>query len=86
MRRGKSNREIIAYLVARYGDFVLYRPPLMYSTYLLWFGPFIGLLIGVVVLIVLVRQRARIPDGEPPSDGTRERLADLLRNREGPKT
>ncbi len=86
MRRGKSNREIVAYLVARYGDFVLYRPPLMYSTYLLWFGPFIGLLIGVAVLIVLVRKRARTPDGAPPSDGTRRRLAELLRDREGPKT
>lgn len=86
MRQGKSNRDIVRYLVARYGDFVLYRPPLMHSTYLLWFGPFIGLLIGIVVLVVLVRKRARAPDGEPPPDGARKRLVELLRDREGPKT
>ena len=52
---GKSNEEIATYMVDRYGDFVLYRPPLKKSTLLLWFGPFLILLVGVVVLFLFIR-------------------------------
>src|ERR1041384_4445209 len=45
MKAGKSDKEIIAFLTDRYGDFVLYKPPVKTTTYLLWFGPF-ALLIG----------------------------------------
>src|SRR5438128_3230878 len=45
MKAGKSDKEIIAYLTDRYGDFVLYKPPVKATTYLLWFGPF-AFLIG----------------------------------------
>lgn len=55
MNKGLSNQDIISFLVARYGDFVMYRPPLKKSTWLLWFGPFILLLIGVVVVIRLIK-------------------------------
>ncbi|HZI88812.1 MAG TPA: cytochrome c-type biogenesis protein, partial [Pyrinomonadaceae bacterium] len=41
MKAGKSDNEIITFLTARYGDFVLYRPPVRPTTYLLWFGPFL---------------------------------------------
>lgn len=85
MRQGKSNPDIIKYLVARYGDFVLYRPPLMHSTYVLWFGPFVALLIGLGVAVVLVRRRAAAREAEPLSDDARTRLADLLRDHEEPK-
>lgn len=55
----KSEREIADYMVDRYGDFVLYRPPLNRNTLLLWAGPFIILLIGVTLLIrTIVRRRA----------------------------
>lgn len=57
---GRSDREIRDYLVARYGDFVLYDPPLKGTTWLLWFGPF-ALLVGGAVLawqVLLRRQRA----------------------------
>ena len=47
---GDSDKEIIAYMVSRYGDFVLYRPPVKNTTYLLWFGPFLMLLIAVIVI------------------------------------
>ncbi|MGB1580159.1 MAG: cytochrome c-type biogenesis protein [Nevskiales bacterium] len=46
---GKSNAEIKAYLVERYGDFVLYRPPIKPSTWLLWGSPFLLLLLGLVI-------------------------------------
>lgn len=59
---GRSDEEIIEYLTARYGDFVLYRPPLQSNTLLLWFGPFLLLLVAGVVLIFTVRRRAQVAD------------------------
>lgn len=54
---GSSDREIIDYMVNRYGDFVLYRPPVKMSTVLLWVGPFIILLIGLFVITRVIRNR-----------------------------
>jgi cytochrome c-type biogenesis protein CcmH len=62
LRKGQTQEEIVAYMTARYGDFVLYRPPLKESTTLLWFGPGLLLLGGVVGLVVVLRRRARLPD------------------------
>ncbi len=63
MRQNKSDKEIIDYLVARYGDFVLYDPPMKRYTLLLWFGPFLLLLGGVGVLLYQLRKRRRnVPD------------------------
>jgi len=59
VRAGKSNREVIDYMTDRYGDFVLYRPPLKPLTVLLWAGPFLLLLGGLVVMVRFVRARAR---------------------------
>jgi cytochrome c-type biogenesis protein CcmH len=56
---GKSDVEIKDYLVARYGDFVLYRPPVKSTTWLLWFGPFVLLAFGVVVWWMILRRRRR---------------------------
>jgi cytochrome c-type biogenesis protein CcmH len=64
MDQGKSNEQIVNFLVARYGDFVLYDPPLRPSTYLLWFGPFILLLIAALVLFYSVSKRSRRPEAE----------------------
>ena len=58
---GKSDDDIRAYLVARYGDFVLYKPPVKSTTYLLWFGPFALLAGGAIVWLVVLRRRARMP-------------------------
>jgi cytochrome c-type biogenesis protein CcmH len=55
---GKSDDDIRSYLVARYGDFVLYKPPVKLVTYLLWFGPFVLLAFGGVVWWIVVRRRA----------------------------
>ena len=57
--QGKSDAEIKDYLVARYGDFVLYKPPIKSTTYLLWFGPFAFLLGGGLVWFVVLRRRGK---------------------------
>jgi cytochrome c-type biogenesis protein CcmH len=58
MREGKTDKEVIDYLVARYGDFVRYRPPVNNSTALLWFGPFLLLIIGGLVLYRVLKKHA----------------------------
>lgn len=59
LQQGRTETEIADYMVERYGDFVLYRPPLTGATLLLWIGPFLLLLAGVCWLIILLRRRAR---------------------------
>jgi cytochrome c-type biogenesis protein CcmH len=76
LKSGKSERDVIDFLVARYGDFVLYRPPLKASTALLWAGPFLLLAVGLALLVWRVRRR-RAPDPEL-SDADRARAAKLL--------
>jgi cytochrome c-type biogenesis protein CcmH len=73
---GKSEREITDYMVARYGDFVLYRPPLKATTVLLWVGPFLFLLGGFYLLARVLRHR-RVAAPEL-SDAERSRAAKLL--------
>jgi len=81
LEEGKSNDEIVAYLVDRYGDFVRYNPPVNTITLLLWYGP-AGLLIlgfGVLTVILVRRRRAdTAPAARTLSDAERERLATLL--------
>lgn len=78
MRSGKSDAEIRDFLVARYGDFVLYRPPVKSSTYLLWAGPFVLLLTAVVVLALLLRRRRLA--AAPGLDAAAARRAEQLLN------
>jgi len=59
MRRGLSDAQIEQFLVARYGEFVLYRPRVEASTWLLWFGPALVLLAGGAVVVAIVRRRSR---------------------------
>ena len=61
---GKSEQDIIDYMVNRYGEFVLYRPPLKMTTVLLWFGPAIILTIAVITFLVYSRRLRRKPDLE----------------------
>ena len=60
LRQGQDKQQVIDYLVARYGDFVRYQPPLKTSTLLLWFGPF--LLLAVAALVLIRNSRARRSD------------------------
>jgi cytochrome c-type biogenesis protein CcmH len=64
MRSGKSDEEIKQFLVARYTDFVLYKPRVAPTTWLLWFGPLLLLVGGAVVLVGIVRKHGR---GAPPA-------------------
>ncbi len=57
--KGKSDPEVKEYLVARYGDFVLYNPPVKPSTYILWYGPFVLLGIGFLVLLRTLKRRSK---------------------------
>ncbi len=67
MRQGQSDAQIKQFLVARYGEFVLYRPQVESSTWLLWFGPALVLLAGGVAVARIVRARARDARGQAPA-------------------
>jgi cytochrome c-type biogenesis protein CcmH len=60
LRSGKSQQDITEYMTARYGDFVLYRPPVKATTALLWFGPPLLLLLGALTLWRVLRNRSRL--------------------------
>lgn len=82
---GKSDREIIDFMVVRYGDFVLYRPPVKGITLLLWGGPVALMLLGLVVLLRYLRRRAaRVADDAPLSADEAGR-AEALLNESNPK-
>ncbi len=73
---GRSERDVREFMVARYGDFVLYKPPFKATTLLLWGGPFLFLLLGVFLLLKRVRRR---PEAAPElSEAERARAAKLL--------
>jgi len=75
---GKTQKEIVDYMVQRYGDFVRYRPPVKPTTYLLWVGPFILLIAGVILLVSNLRKRKRVIADAPLSADENERLKSLL--------
>jgi cytochrome c-type biogenesis protein CcmH len=77
---GKSDGEIKAYLVARYGDFVLYKPPVQGNTTLLWFGPFALLLAGAGVWWLLSRRRAAVVAANAMSVDEEQKAKSLLDN------
>ena len=79
--QGKSDAQIRDYLVERYGDFVLYRPPLKASTLLLWLGPFVLVAAGAIVFAVVIRRR---PAASVPAAAARPRaeIEALLEKRE----
>ncbi|MFQ5756031.1 MAG: cytochrome c-type biogenesis protein [Acidiferrobacterales bacterium] len=77
MKQGGSDKEVIAFLVARYGDFVLYRPPVKPITYLLWFGPALLLMLGIVVMVRFVRRRPA-QTARALTEKERQQMAHLL--------
>ena len=70
LRQGRSDAEIMQYMTDRYGDFVLYRPPVKPTTWVLWYGPAALLLGGLAALVLVLRRRSRMgadafePDGD----------------------
>jgi cytochrome c-type biogenesis protein CcmH len=76
LEQGMSDKDIVAYMVERYGDFVLYRPPVKTTTWLLWFGPFL-LLIGGVIFLGMKLRRGR-PNVEALPEAEMQRAAAML--------
>ncbi len=77
---GERDEQIVTFLVERYGDFVLYRPPLTKNTWLLWFGPFLFMLIGIIFAIILIKKQSA--DKSVPSElneSQQQRLTELLK-------
>ena len=78
IRQGKSDAQVVEYLVSRYGDFVRYRPPLKPTTCLLWAGPFVFLVLGLGGLVLYLRRRP-VAAGAL-SDAERKQAESLLEN------
>jgi cytochrome c-type biogenesis protein CcmH len=82
IRDGKSDSEIMDFMVSRYGDFVRYRPPLKASTWLLWFGPALLLIGGIAALLVYLRRRNTAIGDAPLSADQLQRAERLLEREE----
>jgi cytochrome c-type biogenesis protein CcmH len=82
IKKGMTDKQITDYLVARYGDFVLYDPPVKETTLLLWYGPFALLLIGAGVLFYQLRKRRRVVPEAELSAEAQQRAAALLNDQE----
>jgi cytochrome c-type biogenesis protein CcmH len=80
IKEGKSDNEVKDFLVSRYGDFVLYRPQIKPSTYLLWAGPFLLLFIGLFTLFRFLKQRSKEVVDTPLSDEEKKRAEALLKD------
>jgi cytochrome c-type biogenesis protein CcmH len=79
MKAGKTDKEILAFMTERYGKFILFRPPVDPTTYLLWFGPFVLLLGGLLVLFRYVKQRRELIVEQPLSADERRRAEAMLK-------
>ena len=79
MKAGKTDKEIVTYLTDRYGQFVLYRPPVEPTTYLLWFGPFLFLLGGLAILFRYVKRRRQLIPESPLTLEQRRKVDEILK-------
>ena len=77
MKSGKSDQEVIDFLVKRYGDFVLYNPPVKPSTYLIWYGPFVLLAIAALLLVRAVGRQRQVHEPAISAED-RKRLDEIL--------
>ncbi|HEY7774552.1 MAG TPA: cytochrome c-type biogenesis protein [Marinagarivorans sp.] len=76
---GKNDQDIVDFMVGRYGDFVLYRPPLQKNTYILWYGPVFMLLLGIVILALIIYRRSKTPNSNGGlTDGEQESFETFL--------
>ena len=82
IKQGKTDAEIREFMVSRYGDFVLYRPPVKPSTWLLWAGPFALMILGVVALFVYLRRRSADVGTDVLTDDERKRAEAMLQEGE----
>ncbi|VAX13594.1 Cytochrome c heme lyase subunit CcmL [hydrothermal vent metagenome] len=80
IQNNATDKEIIAFMVDRYGDFVLYKPPVKPTTWLLWFGPFILVAVGLFILIRVIRNTRKQADTKLTEDEQKQ-LDSLLKNK-----
>ena len=78
IKEGKSDQQIRAFMVERYGDFVLYRPPVKPITWLLWIGPFVILVIGIAFLLSYSRRRNTLVSSKILSEEDNQKIDALL--------
>lgn len=78
IREGKSDQEIIDYMVARYGEFIRYRPEMSLQNMLLWIGPFILFVVGIWALFVQLRKRREMIQDTPLSDDDEKRVQAII--------
>ena len=78
IQNGASDQEIINFMVVRYGDFVLYRPPFKSTTAFLWIGPFIILIVSFVILLMFIRRRRQV-DAVQLDESEQARARELLK-------
>ena len=79
LEQGSSDQEILDFMSDRYGDFVLYRPPVKPHTLLLWIGPFLFLIGGIIIAIAMIRKRASSIPEDTLNDKDRQKLQSLLK-------
>ncbi len=84
LQAGESQQQILDFMVARYGDFVLYRPPLKATTILLWLGPFVLLVVAAVLMGLNIRRRRRAVMAQEWSQEQQKRARALLDDGTGP--
>jgi cytochrome c-type biogenesis protein CcmH len=85
IKSGKTDAEIKDFLVSRYGDFVLYKPPVKPTTWLLWFGPVLLLLGAIWLLISTIRKSQKNANNQVLDDAKRAKAQALLHNTDSPK-
>lgn len=80
VEEGQQDAEITDYMVTRYGEFVLYRPRMTESTWVLWYGPFVLVVVGFAIVLLITRKRKRVNGKQDDSlnDEDKTRLATLL--------
>ena len=79
---GATNDEIFDFLVERYGDFILLNPPLKPSTYVLWYGPLIFLIVGLLMTVLIMKKSKRRESEKPLSQAERVILSKLLEQKD----
>jgi cytochrome c-type biogenesis protein CcmH len=80
LQQGKADSEVVDFMVARYGEFVLYRPRVSSITYILWFAPALLILIGVIVVIIILRKKPATKENLALDSHQQEKLRQLLQS------
>lgn len=78
LQEGKSKKDVVEYMVARYGNFILYKPPVMASTLILWVSPVIVIVLGLLMVFARARKKTRHHADNDLSAEEKQRLANLL--------